>query len=135
MHRETIEISSAGRGFQEVTEQVARVVGRSSIRDGFCHVFIQHTSASLLITENADPDVLRDLETWMSATVQDGDARFRHRAEGPDDMSAHVRTLLTETSLTIPVQGGRMALGTWQGLFVWEHRARPHSRRLLVSVT
>lgn len=134
MHRERLSINSAGRGFHEVTDQVDGVVGRSNIRDGLCHVFIQHTSASLLITENADPDVLRDLETWMSAAVKDGDPRFQHRAEGPDDMSAHIRTLLTETELTIPVEDGRLGLGTWQGLFVWEHRTRPHSRRLTVSV-
>jgi len=134
MHRETVEIRSAGRGFHEVTDQVSGVVGRSNIRDGLCHVFIQHTSASLLITENADPDVLVDLETWMSGAVKDGDPRFQHRAEGPDDMSAHIRTLLTETALTIPVQAGRLALGTWQGIFLWEHRTHPHSRRLMVSV-
>ncbi|MEE4296586.1 MAG: secondary thiamine-phosphate synthase enzyme YjbQ [Wenzhouxiangella sp.] len=135
MHRETVEIRSAGRGFQDVTEQISGVIDRSNIRDGLCHVFIQHTSAGLLIAENADPDVLVDLETWMSAAVKDGDPRFRHRAEGPDDMSAHIRTLLTETALTIPVQAGRLALGTWQGIFVWEHRTHPHSRRLMVSVT
>jgi len=135
MHRELFTINSAGRGFHEVTDQVSGVVERSKIRVGLCHVFLQHTSAGLLITENADPDVLRDLETWMSEAVRDGDPRFQHRAEGPDDMSAHIRTLLTETALTTPVQEGRLALGTWQGIFVWEHRTHPHSRRLMVSVT
>ncbi|HMA98361.1 MAG TPA: secondary thiamine-phosphate synthase enzyme YjbQ [Wenzhouxiangella sp.] len=135
MHRETVELRSLGRGIYEITEQVSDVLVRSDTRDGLCHLFIQHTSASLLITENADPDVLLDLETWLSSIVADGDPRFRHRAEGPDDMAAHVRTILTETSLTIPVQNGRLGLGTWQGIFIWEHRANPHQRRLLVSVT
>lgn len=135
MHRETIEIRTPGRSVQQITEAVSDVVSRSDVGDGLCHLFIQHTSASLLITENADPDVLLDLETWLSAAVSDGDPRFRHQAEGPDDMPAHLRTILTETSLTIPIQGGRLALGTWQGIFVWEHRANPHPRRVLVSVT
>lgn len=135
MHRETLRVDTRGRGFHEITESVASIVDRAGTETGLCHLFIRHTSASLLITENADPDVLRDLETWISAIAEDGDPRFRHTAEGPDDMSAHVRTLLTETSLTIPVADGRPALGTWQGVFVWEHRANPHARTVLVSVT
>jgi len=134
MHRETLNIRTAGRGFNEITREVAAVVQRSGVRTGLCHLFIQHTSAALLITENADPDVLLDLETWISGLAPDGDPRFRHTAEGPDDMSAHVRALLTETALTLPVAENRPALGTWQGVFVWEHRSRPHDRRVTVTV-
>jgi len=135
MHRETLEIRTPGRRLIEITSEIQAIVRRAGIEQGLCNVFIRHTSASLLITENADPDVLRDLETWMSGAVRDGDPRFRHTAEGPDDMSAHVRSLLTETSLTIPIAEGRPALGTWQGIFLWEHRNNPHPRTLLISVT
>lgn len=134
MHRETLEIGTRGRGFQEITDQTGGVVARSRIRDGICNAFIAHTSASLLITENADPDVLVDLETVISGLAPDGDPRYTHTAEGPDDMSAHVRSVLTQTSVTIPVADGALQLGTWQGLFLWEHRARPHSRKIVVSV-
>jgi secondary thiamine-phosphate synthase enzyme len=129
-----IKIATRGRGTYEVTDRVAAVVTESKIAIGLCHVFNMHTSASLMLCENADPDVRRDLETFMSDLAPDGDPRFVHRAEGPDDMSAHVRTVLTASSLTIPVRGGRLALGTWQGLYLWEHRLRPHERRLLVTI-
>lgn len=135
MFREAIEVVTGGRGFVEVTDLVQAVVDRSEIECGLCHVFIRHTSAALLVNENADPDVLADLETWLSDQVRDGDRRFRHRAEGPDDMAAHLRSMLTETSLVLPVADGLLALGTWQGVFVWEHRKNPHTRTLLVSVT
>jgi len=135
MHRESIDIRTPGRGFHGITDAVDAVIVRSGIDQGLCHLFIHHTSASLLITENADPDVLVDLETWISALSADGDPRFRHTDEGPDDMSAHIRTLLTETQLTVPVEGKRLALGTWQGIYVWEHRSHPHARRVSVSVT
>lgn len=134
MHRETLEISTRGRGFHEITDQVDGVVTRSGLQDGLCNAFISHTSASLLITENADPDVLADLETVFSDLSPDGDARYTHTAEGPDDMSAHVRSVLTQSSVSIPVAGGALDLGTWQGLFLWEHRARPHSRKVIISV-
>ncbi|MDT8448805.1 MAG: secondary thiamine-phosphate synthase enzyme YjbQ [Wenzhouxiangellaceae bacterium] len=135
MHRQELRIETRGRGFTEITGPVGGVVDRARIAEGMCNVFIRHTSASLTITENADPDVLVDLETVISGLVPDGDARYRHAAEGPDDMSAHIRALLTRTSIDIPVAGGRLALGTWQGLFLWEHRANAHTRRVLVSVT
>jgi len=135
MHRESMDIRTPGRGFHGITDAVDAVIVRSGIDQGLCHLFIHHTSASLLITENADPDVLVDLETWISALSADGDPRFRHTDEGPDDMSAHIRTLLTETQLTVPVEGKRLALGTWQGIYVWEHRSHPHARRVSVSVT
>jgi len=134
MHRETLEISTSGRGFVEITGRVDRIVARAGIADGLCNVFVLHTSASLLITENADPDVLADLETVISDLAPDGDSRYRHTAEGPDDMSAHVRSVLTQTFIGIPVDSGRLRLGTWQGLFLWEHRARPHERKIMVSV-
>lgn len=134
MHRETLEIETSGRGFTEITRQVDEIIGRSGLEDALCNAFILHTSASLVITENADPDVLVDLETVFSELAPDGDTRYRHTAEGPDDMSAHVRCLLTQTSISIPVEGGALRTGTWQGLFLWEHRARPHTRRIVVSV-
>ena len=102
---------------------------------GLVHLFIQHTSASLLITENADPDVRRDVEMWLSREVKDGDPEFTHTMEGPDDMSAHLRTILTETQLTVPVRNGTLALGTWQGIFVYEHRASGHVRKVVVTVS
>lgn len=134
MHRETLDIGTRGRGFHEITDQVDGVIARSGLQDGLCNAFISHTSASLLITENADPDVLDDLETVFSDLSPDGDARYTHTAEGPDDMSAHVRSVLTQSSVSIPVAGGALDLGTWQGLFLWEHRARPHSRKVIISV-
>lgn len=133
-HHETLSVRTRGRGFVEITREVQRVVRDSGIADGLCHVFVHHTSASLLINENADPDVLRDLETFFSALVPDGDGRFVHRAEGPDDMPAHVRAALTQSSLGIPVRRGRCDLGTWQGVFLYEHRHAPHERRVTVTV-
>jgi secondary thiamine-phosphate synthase enzyme len=134
MHAETLTVETRGRGFHEITEQAQRVVSDSGAQHGLCHVFIHHTSASLTITENADPDVLADLETVYAGLAPDGDARYRHTAEGPDDMSAHVRSALTQTSIGIPVADGQLALGTWQGLYVWEHRTRAHVRKVTVSV-
>lgn len=134
MHRQTLEISTPGRGFTEITGQVGEIVSRAGIREGLCNVFILHTSASLLITENADPDVLTDLETVIAGLAPDGDPRYRHTAEGPDDMSAHVRSIVTRTDITIPIESGALRLGTWQGLFLWEQRTRPHARKVVVSV-
>lgn len=132
--RRQLSIATRGRGCHEVTRLVGEVVAASSVREGLAHVFLHHTSASLLIGENADPMVLRDLEAFLSRLVPDGDAIYRHTEEGDDDMPAHVRTALTATSLAIPVNEGRLDLGTWQGLFVWEHRKAPHHRRLTVTV-
>ncbi len=129
-----LSIDTQGRGLHEITRQLAERVAASGVTTGLCHVFIRHTSASLLITENADPDVHRDLETFLADLVPDGDPRFVHRAEGPDDMPAHVRAALTQTQLTIPVMDARLALGTWQGVYVWEHRTRGHRRRVVVTV-
>lgn len=131
---ETVTVTAADRGLHEFTAEVQRVVDRSRISEGLCTLFVRHTSASLTIQENADPSVLRDLEAWMSRQVTDGDPLFAHTAEGPDDMSAHVKAALTATSLSIPVVDGRLALGTWQGVFLWEHRSRPRPRRVVVHV-
>ena len=131
----TIEIETPGRALVNITDHVADVVGGGDVTSGLCHVFLRHTSASLLINENADPDVLMDLETFMSGLVPDGDPRYVHTAEGPDDMPSHVRAMLTQTSLTIPVADGGLALGTWQGIFLWEHRHRGHRRKVMVTVT
>jgi len=129
-----LELATLGRGTYEITARVADFVRSSGVATGLCHVFTTHTSASLMICENADPDVRRDLETFMRDLAPDGDARFVHTAEGPDDMSAHVRSVLTQTDLTIPIRNGRLALGTWQGVYLWEHRTQAHLRRVLVTI-
>ena len=118
----------------EITAEVARVVAASGIRAGVCTVFLQHTSASLILCENADPDVRRDLETILARLAPDGDPAYRHDTEGPDDMAAHARSMLTSTSLTLPVGEGRLLLGTWQGLYLFEHRTAPHARSVVVTI-
>ena len=123
-----LRISTRGRGFYEITDTVANWLSQKNFQNGLLTFHLRHTSASLLIQENADPDVRRDLETFFSRLVPDGDPMFIHTAEGDDDMPAHVRTALTAVNLSIPVSNGRMALGTWQGIYVWEHRQSPHSR-------
>lgn len=133
-YQDTIHIHTRGRGTYDVTDQVARLVDAARVHTGLCHVFVQHTSASLILCENADPAVRRDLEAFMARVVPDGDPMFSHSSEGPDDMSAHVRTVLTTSGLTIPVTRGRLALGTWQGVYLWEHRTLPHRRTLTVTV-
>ena len=131
---QTIEISTNdGRGLYDISAAVQRVVAGAEVQNGLCNVFIHHTSASLLINENADPQVLRDLEAFFARLVPDGDRLFRHTDEGPDDMQSHVRAALTQTSLTIPISGGRCALGTWQAIYLIEHRARPHSREIVMQ--
>ena len=134
MRQDTFVIATEGRGTYEITERVDRAVAESGVRAGLCHLFLHHTSASLILCENADPTVRRDLEAFMARLAPDGDPLFRHDDEGPDDMPAHVRTILTQNSLTIPVSDGRCALGTWQGLYVWEHRFAPHRRQVTVAV-
>ncbi|EAR20723.1 secondary thiamine-phosphate synthase enzyme YjbQ [Nitrococcus mobilis] len=134
MHQETKEFATPGRCIQEITADVASVVRESGIRSGLCQLFIHHTSASLIICENADPAVREDLEHFSQRLVPDGDPLFTHREEGADDMAAHVRTVLTQSSLAIPVADGRLALGTWQGLFLWEHRYRAQQRRITITV-
>ena len=132
--QDTLEVSTRGRGMYNVTHDVARLVARSEVRVGLCTVFIQHTSASLVVQENADPAVLRDLEGWLARLAPEDDRAYEHADEGPDDMPAHLRSAVTRTSESIPVRDGALALGTWQGLYVWEHRRRPHRRHLVVHV-
>ena len=132
--QDEIRVATRGRGTYDVSDDVQEIVRRSGVRQGLCHVFVCHTSASLVLCENADPSVRRDLETFMAKSVPDGDPMFTHTAEGPDDMPAHVRSVLTHTDLNVPVRDGRCALGTWQGIYLWEHRHAPHSRRLVVTV-
>ena len=131
---EEIAVTTRGKGLHEITREIASAVGRSGVGEGLCTVFIRHTSASLTIQENADPSARRDLEDWIERHVPEGDPRFTHTAEGPDDMPSHIRSALTDVSLSIPVLGGRLALGTWQGIYVWEHRRSPHTRRVAVHV-
>ncbi len=132
-HQATIETRTQGRGFTDVTEAIARVVAESGVKTGLCTVFLRHTSASLVIQENADPAVLRDLARWIADIAPEGD-RWEHDAEGPDDMPAHVRTALTTVNLSIPIARGQLCLGTWQGIYVWEHRHAAHGRRVTITV-
>lgn len=131
---ERCAIRTAGRGLVEITDLVAGVVRRAAVAEGLCTVFVRHTSASLIVQENADPAVARDLEAFLGRLAPEGDALWTHTAEGPDDMPAHVRSALTATSLSIPIVDGRLGLGTWQGIWLWEHRRSPHRRELLVHV-
>lgn len=130
-----INVSTSGRGTYDISQQIQDFVGSASVTTGLCHVFIKHTSASLMLCENADPAVLRDLETFMARQVPDGDPMFTHTAEGPDDMPAHVRSVLTQSDINLPVSNGRCALGTWQGIYLWEHRFAPHLRTLTLTLT
>ncbi len=127
-------IATGGRGTYDITQLVRGVVTASGAREGLATVWIAHTSASLIVSENADKDVRRDLDAFMARLVPDGDRLFIHTAEGDDDMPAHVRSVLTQTSIGIPIADRRLALGTWQGLYLWEHRTSPHERKVTVSV-
>jgi secondary thiamine-phosphate synthase enzyme len=129
-----LTIQTGGRGTTDITRRVAELVAESGAAEGLCHLFILHTSASLMLCENADPNVRRDLETFMADLAPDGDPRFVHTEEGPDDMSAHVRSVLTQSELTLPIRDGRLALGVWQGIYLWEHRTRGHHRRVIVTI-
>ena len=127
-----LELSTRGRGFYEFTDKVESLAAQTKFQTGLVTLHLQHTSASLLIQENADPEVRRDLERFFARLVPDGDALFEHTAEGDDDMPAHVRTALTTVNLSIPISNGRLSLGTWQGIYLWEHRHHPHHRRVTV---
>jgi len=133
-HQTTLTIDTQGRGSYEITPAVERQVAEAGVQTGLCHVFVHHTSASLMLCENADPTVREDLERFMSRIAPDGDPDYRHDDEGPDDMPAHIRSVLTHTGLSIPIAQGRGALGTWQGIYLWEHRHSPHRRRVTVTV-
>jgi len=128
-----IEISTPGRGSIEITSEVDAFIRVSGIATGLCNVFLEHTSASLMLCENADPSVRADLERLMARLAPDGDRLFRHATEGPDDMPAHVRSVLTHNSISLPISGGRCILGTWQGIYLWEHRLQPHVRRITLT--
>ena len=132
--QETLSVETPGRRTVELTSEVHRMVRESGIEVGLVNIFVHHTSASLMIQENADPDVLLDTESFLARLVPDGDPLFVHRAEGPDDMPAHIRTVLTQVSLSVPVTAGRCQLGTWQGIYLYEHRHRPHRRRVTITV-
>ena len=134
IHQETCGIRTRGKGTLEFTDEVARIVRASGFAVGVAHVFCRHTSCSLVLMENADPSARRDLERWLERLVPEDDPDFVHTAEGPDDMPSHIKMALTRTSETIPFAGGRLLLGTWQGVFLWEHRAAPHSRQIVVTV-
>jgi secondary thiamine-phosphate synthase enzyme len=133
--QKTLSLHTRGRGTSEITAEVERVVRGSKVRTGTCNLFLQHTSASLILCENADPSVRRDLETILGRLAPDGDPAYVHDTEGPDDMAAHARSVLTSNSLTIPVCDGRLLLGTWQGIYLWEHRHEPHTRQLVVTLS
>ena len=135
IEQQAISIQTRGRETVNITREVEQVLHSSGVMRGLCHVFVHHTSASLIITENADSDVRRDLENYIAKLVLDGDPAYLHDQEGPDDMAAHIRSVLTQSEITIPIQGGRLALGTWQGLFLWEHRYRAHRRNLTITLT
>ena len=133
MHQEELEVSAHGRGLHDVTGQVRRSVARAGVRTGICTVFVQHTSASLVVQENADPAVLRDLQRWADRIAPE-QADYEHDTEGPDDMPSHIRSACTRTTETLPVRGGELLLGTWQAVYLWEHRRSPHRRHLVVTV-
>ena len=130
----TLTVPTPSQGLHEITDRVADAVADAGIDEGLCTLFIRHTSASLTIQENADPAARRDLESWMNRQVPENDPLYTHTVEGPDDMPSHIKAALTATSLGIPVVGGRLALGTWQGIFLWEHRTAPKTREILVHV-
>lgn len=134
-HQETLALTTRGRDFRDITPEVAAIVRRSGVRVGTVSVFCRHTSCSLVLMENADPTARKDLEAFFHRLVPDGDPIYSHDAEGPDDMSAHIRMALTRSQETVPISDGRLLLGTWQGIFLWEHRAARHERSLVVTVT
>ena len=135
LEQKTITLHTSGRSTVNITAEIESVLRTCAISRGLCHVFLHHTSASLIITENADDNVRRDLESYIASLVRDGDPAYLHDQEGPDDMAAHIRSVLTHTEVTIPVGDGRLLLGTWQGLFLWEHRLQAHRRELTVTIS
>lgn len=129
-----IAVRTAGQGLYEVTDEVLKIVHAAKVSEGLCTVFVRHTSASLTIQENADPSARRDLEAWLNRLVPERDALYTHTTEGPDDMPAHIKAILTDVSLSIPVVEGTLALGTWQGIYLWEHRKSAHHREIVVHI-
>ncbi len=135
MHQLELQIETDGRGTYDLTRQVDDAVRQSGIATGLCHIFLRHTSASLMLCENADPAVMQDLEAFMTRLAPDGDPMYTHTAEGPDDMSAHVRSVLTHSDLNVPIREGRCDLGTWQGIYLWEHRIAAHRRSITLTIS
>ena len=134
MKQEILTIETQGRGTFDISNDIQKVIDKNNIQTGLCHLFLQHTSASLILCENADPTVRIDLENFMARIAPDGDPGYLHDMEGPDDMPAHIRTVLTQNSLTLPITHARCALGTWQGVYLWEHRTIGHTRKLIVTL-
>lgn len=134
VHQDTLSVSTRGHGLHDLSRRVQEIVAASGITTGLCTVFVQHTSASLVIQENADPAVLRDMEKWIARIAPEDAKAYEHDDEGPDDMPAHLRSAMTKTSEVIPVTKGRLALGTWQAIYLWEHRRAPHTRTIVVHV-
>ncbi len=135
MQQLELQIETDGRGTYDLTRQVDDAVQQSGISTGLCHIFLRHTSASLMLCENADPAVMRDLEAFMTRLAPDGDPLYTHTAEGPDDMSAHVRSVLTHSDLNVPIREGKCDLGTWQGIYLWEHRIAGHRRSITLTIS
>ncbi len=129
-----LTIPTPGQGLHEITDRVRAAVREAGVREGLCVVFVRHTSCSLTIQENADPSARRDLEAWLNRLVPEHDPLYTHTAEGPDDMPSHIKAILTQTSLTIPILDAQLALGTWQGVYLWEHRRRAHERKVVIAV-
>jgi secondary thiamine-phosphate synthase enzyme len=134
-YQKTLSISTSGKSFHDLTQKVAAIVAESGMVTGLCSLFVCHTSASLIIQENADSDVLRDLSAFFAQLVPEDSQRYRHSTEGSDDMPAHIRSALTQTSEQIPIARGQLVLGTWQGIYLWEHRQRPHQREIVVHIS
>ena len=134
MKQEILNIETNGRGTYEISSDVQNIVAANNINTGLCHLFLQHTSASLILCENADVTVRTDLENFMARIAPDGAPEYHHDMEGPDDMPAHIRSILTQNSMTIPISNGRCSLGTWQGIYLWEHRSRGHQRKLVITL-
>ena len=134
MKQQMLNIETNGRGTYEISNDIQKVISENNILSGLCHLFLQHTSASLILCENADATVRTDLENFMARIAPDGDPDYHHDMEGPDDMPAHIRTILTQNSMTIPIANGRCELGTWQGIYLWEHRNRGHRRKLVITL-
>lgn len=134
LKQHSLKIQTQGRGFIHFTDEVARLVEQGQIHTGLCHIFLHHTSASLILSENTDPSVQYDLETFMCRLIPDGDIAYQHKDEGPDDMPSHLRSVLTQSFLMIPVTNGKLALGTWQGIYLWEHRLQPHLRKITITI-
>ncbi len=134
LNQQKLRFSTRGRGTYNISPQISDAVAKSGIKSGVCHLFLQHTSASLILCENADPSVREDLDNYMAKLVKDGDSAYKHKDEGPDDMPAHIRTVLTQSSLSLPIEKGRCDLGIWQGIFLWEHRTNSHKRNIAVTI-